>query len=190
MLYRTFTIAALVVVTSSALGQDPDRIRPEFRPYVGMYVPTGNHRSDFTSATTVGMQGAVELSRNAHVLATVGWAHGHSKFSGFSEELTYIWNYDIGAELNAFYELDPTLFVRPFVGLGAGARTYDYKESRTTSSTCATGYGSLGSEVQGKMLAFRLETRGYLSCFESPITGKKQTRDDVVFSMGLALHIW
>ena len=41
----------------------------------------------------------------------------------------------------------------------------------------------------GALVAFRFEARDYLSCFESPVTGVKRTRNDSGLSVGLADHI-
>ena len=44
-------------------------------------------------------------------------------------------------------------------------------------------------EARGPSLAVRLEGRDYLSCDESPLTGEKNTRNDVRITLGLGLRL-
>jgi len=181
-------IAALALVASAAAAQEP-RVSMEFRPFVGAFVPMGDQSNDFKSATTLGTQGAVELNNNWHLVGQLAWTHGHNKL-GLSEDLTYIWQYNLGTELNAFYAMSNGFLFRPFVGLGGGMRTYDYQITGMDSKSCTEGYGALGGELQKSAFALRFETRDYLNCFESPFTGKKSSRNDMSFSIGVALHAW
>lgn len=186
---RKILLISGLALAASALGaQEPwQRARPEIRPFVGAYVPTGALRDRFETATMVGAQGALELNQNFHVTASVGLTHGHNKF-GFNDDLTYIWQYDVGAEFNLVEPVTRDWMLRPFVGLGAGARTYDYKVTSGTNS-CAAGYGALGSELQKGAVAFRVEARDYAVCFKSPVTGRKSTRNDLGIAFGIAYHI-
>lgn len=181
-------IPAALLCAAGLGAQDMQWPRPEFRPFVGAFIPMGAARDAFKSATTVGGQAAVELNRNFHLLGTVSWTHGHNKFDVI-DDLTRIWQYDIGAEYNVVQELGGGWMLRPFAGGGLGARTYDYAGTLGTN-TCTAGYATLGSEVQLRAVAFRLEAREYLSCFESPLSGKKHTRNDVGISLGVAYHIF
>ena len=72
MRYRYLVAIALVTVATASAAQQPERIRPEIRPFAGVYVPTGAIRHDFKSATMLGMQLALEMSRHVHVLGSVG----------------------------------------------------------------------------------------------------------------------
>jgi hypothetical protein len=159
----------------------------EVRPFAGVYLPVGAQRADFKSATMVGMQGAVELTRHVHALATLGWTHGHNKF--FAGDLTHIWQYDVGAEFNLVREMAGGWLFRPFVGGGAGARTIDYRGDAARTTTCAAGYGTLGGEIEMGVVAVRAEARDYLACFESPVTERTRTRNDLALSVGFAYHI-
>jgi len=124
-----------------------------------------------------------------HVVGTVGWTHGHNKYAAFSDELTYICQYDLGAEFNLTRELGPSWTLKPFLGFGAGGRTYDDNAVNVGTTTCTAGYSALGSELQ-KGVAFWFEARNYFTCFESPITAKKKTRNDVGLAFGVAYHVW
>lgn len=182
------TLAALAAVTSIADAQEPS-FQPEIRPFIGAFVPTGSQRDDFRDATTLGLQGAIEFSKYFHVVATMGWTHGHAKFA-LADDLTYIWNYDAGAEFNALMNVGQDWLWRPFVGLGAGGRTYDYRADNVDGRTCTAAYAAVGTELQRRWLALRAEGRDYVNCFTSPLTGKKSTRNDVMLTLGVALHVW
>ena len=186
---RLITAVGVLACASSLGAQTEARpITPEIRPLVGVYMPTGQMRDELKAATMLGVQGALELSRNWHVLGNVTWAHGHNKYA-LSTDRTDVWQYDVGAEGNLVRSMGGRWLLRPFLGLGAGGRTYDHHAGALESKTCTAAYGSLGSEVQWLRVALRLEGRGYLSCFESPTTRKKDTRNDVGLSVGLAFHL-
>lgn len=184
-----FALAALLLASTAVSAQQPQRIRPEIRPFVAAYLPAGALRDEFKSATTLGAQAALEILPYMHVVGTVGWTHGHNKYVGFSDDATYIWQYDVGTEFNLTREWGTSWLVKPFVGIGAGGRTYDYQAPNVGTTTCAAGYSTLGSELQKGVVAFRAEARNYFTCFESPLTGKKNTRNDVALAFGLAYHV-
>ncbi len=190
MRYRTLAVASLMFATSGALAQESSSIRFELRPFVGAFLPRGNMSTDFKADTMIGGQTALELSTNAHVVGTVGWTHGHAKFAPASDDVASIWQYDVGAEFNLLYRMENDWMWRPFAGLGAGGRTYDYSVATFESKTCTAGYAALGSELQGGAVAYRVEGRGYLSCFTSPLTGARETRNDFGLAFGVAWHVW
>jgi hypothetical protein len=182
-----FILAALIV-GAPVTAQSVDPWGPEIRPFIGAFIPTASQVDDFKAATMLGTQAAFELSENFHLLGSFAWTHGHNKFTGFSKDLTYIWQYDVGAELNLMNQMSEAWLFRPFAGLGVGGRTYDYKAVGIGAKTCTAGYGALGTEFQSGAIAVRFEARDYVSCFESPITGRKQTRNDLGLSLGFAYH--
>jgi hypothetical protein len=188
MRYTRFALAALVLAQTLP-AQRIDSFGPEIRPFVGAFVPTGGLRNDFKTATMVGAQAAWEWNDYVHLVSSLSWTHGHAKFAALSEDVTEIWQFDVGGEFNAMHELGAQWLFRPFVGLGAGGRTYDYHALGVGTKTCTAAYGALGLEFQRSAVAFRAEGRNYATCFESPITGKKVTRNDVGLMLGFAYHV-
>jgi hypothetical protein len=184
---QVIVIAACVATSVDA--QRPAAFGPELRPFIGAFIPAGGLRSDFKTATMLGGQAAFEMSDYMHLVGTVAWTHGHNKFTGFSDDITYIWQYDVGVEFNTLHQLSENWLFRPFLGAGGGARTYDYQAKAVGTQTCTAGYGALGAELQRNLIAFRIEGREYLTCFESPFTAKKVTRNDIGLAFGLAYHI-
>lgn len=173
-----------------AVGAQGREVRPELRPHVGVYLPTGAQRDDFEAATLLGMQGALELAPWVHLVGTASWTHGHARFAPLGDEdVTHIWQYDVGPEFNIRHEFENGWMLKPFAGAGVGARTYNYRAQGLMTRTCTAGYGALGTELQWDYVAFRVEGRDYLSCFENPRTGVKETRNDIGLTFGLALHL-
>lgn len=189
MRYGLMVVATSLCLGSVATAQDDPGPRLEVRAFGGALFPTGTQRRDFKTGTTLGVQGGLEVGRYVHLVATGAWTHGHAKFTGFSDDLTYIWHYDAGAEFNAFFEGDLFNF-RPFAGVGAGGRTYAYQASGQSARTSATMYGALGSELQFGSVALRAEARDYVDFFESPLTDRRSNRNDVLLTLGFAYHLW
>lgn len=160
----------------------------ELRSFVGAFIPTGSQRNDFKSAAMVGAQAAQELSSNVHLLGSVAWTKSNNKFASFTNAGTNIWQYDAGIEVNAIRSLDDEWLWRPLVGIGVGGRTYDYQAANVGSNTCTAGYANVGTEFQRKVVALRFDAREYLYCFESPVTAKKSTRNDLGLTLGLVYH--
>lgn len=187
---RTRLLIPAALFASAAMLPAQDRWRPdavEVRPFAGVYVPLGAQRADFQSATLLGAQGAMELNRHFHVVGSVGRTRGHNKI--FANDFTPIWQYDLGVELNLVRNVGDGSLFRPFLGTGSGGRTYEYRALTEGTRTCLAGYGAAGAEMQRGLVAFRFEARDYLSCFESPVTGVKRTRNDIGLSVGFAYHI-
>ena len=186
---RVIAAAALFAAVSSAPAPAQSSVRLEIRPFAGMFVPTGTQRDDFKKAAMLGFQSALEVSSYMHFLASVGWTDGRSKIGALTNDVAHIWQYDLGAEFNGVRELSYSMLFRPFIGVGAGARKYDYDAVGVGTRTCSAGYAALGSELQRKSFALRLESRGYVSCFKSPLSGEQRYRNDMSFAFGLAYHV-
>lgn len=186
---RILAVAALLGALSSATAQQTDRVRFELRPVASLYLPFGSQGDDFKSAPSYGLQAGLELSTNFHVLASGSWMDGRSKIPALVDGNVTMWQYDLGIEANSLHRLASAWLFRPFVGAGAGERTYDYRQPGVAMSTCTAGYAAAGTEFQRSVLAFRLESRGYISCFKQPLTGESLNRSDVLFSFGLAYHV-
>lgn len=183
----TLALAALVTTAMVASAQAP-RVRPEIRPFVGMYIPTGDQRDLFDDAAMFGVQAALEFRPSFHLLGTFGWAPGQTKYA-VAKDNVQIFQYDVGLELNMVRELGESWLFKPFLGFGGGARTYLYDDDNLKNRTCAAGYGALGAELQFARTAIRLEGRDNVFCFRSALPDiKSKTRNDVGLSLGLAYH--
>jgi hypothetical protein len=189
-------LGGLLVATASAEAQDEvlatrgASSKFEIRPYVGAYVPTGDQRDLLKDAVLVGAQGSWRAIPRLAVTGTFGWAPSKDRIRPGDETLD-VYQYDIGAEARA-----PSWFssgswdFTPFVGLGVGGRTYNYRDlDNIDSKTNVAGYGALGGEAGFGRVGLRLEARDYVSRFE-PLTGggDTKTRNDLTFAAGLTVR--
>jgi outer membrane protein with beta-barrel domain len=184
---RTAVVAALLT-GAAALAAQTRTIKPEVRPFAGAIIPTGDQRNFFKDAPMVGMQAALELDPSFHLVGTFSWVPGQNKYP-VAQDNVNIFQYNVGAELGFVQPLGGSWEMRPFVGLGAGGRTYSYQSIGLADKTCTAGYGAVGTEFQVARTALRLEARDNVFCFKSPVAGvASQTRNDIGLSFGVAYH--
>jgi hypothetical protein len=181
-------LPALLLCGSTASAQIIPIPRLEVRPWVGAKVPTGIQRNVFAAAPAAGVQGAIEMTRAMHMVATLGWSPARSKLD-VANRGTDVFEYDVGIEYNLLFPLAGRWEVKPFAGGGAGARTYRYDAEGLPSNTPLTAYGSLGTELQRGLLALRIEARGYLHGFTDPLTDEWDARNEVSAALGFAYHV-
>jgi len=160
----------------------------ELRPVVGAFVPTGSMRNEFRDAMLVGIQGGFEFNSNVHLLLGGFWSRNDTHVTMVGSRHADIWQFDAGAEANMIKPMGRDWFFRPFVGGGVGMRTYDYT-AKAGNNRCLAGYASVGAEAQRFIGAFRFEARDYVTCYESPLTGLKKTRNDVGLTLGFVYHV-
>ena len=185
---RRILLATLGVLAGAAVlsAQEPGA-KLEIRPFAGVSVPTGTQREVFNDAPIFGLQGAVELKPNFHVVGSFGWVTGQNEFV-LSRDNVKIYQYDVGVELGLVRRLG-NWQLKPYLGLGGGARTYAYEAAQLADRTSFAGYSALGSEFQLGRTAFRVEARENAIHFKSPIAGQdSKARNDVRLTAGVAYH--
>jgi hypothetical protein len=187
-------LGGLAVVTLSVAGplaaQSASAGNFEIRPYVGAYIPTGDQRDVFKDAILVGAQGSYRFTPALALTATVGWSPTEDRLTAGQETVDLL-QYDIGAELRAASWLQGESWdFSPFVGLGVGGRTYDYRDlDDVDAKTNVAGYGALGGEFGFGQFGLRIEGRDYVSRFEPLIgNGATKTRNDVAVAAGLTIR--
>lgn len=182
----TFLVLASLALGATALPAQT-RVTPEVRPFIGVNIPTGAQRDVFADAPLLGIGGALQLRRNLHLVGTFAWVPSQTEYA-VAEDNANIFQYDAGLELSVQRAMG-TWLVRPFFGLGAGARTYAYQSELLANKTCAAGYAAVGSEFNLGAAALRLEARDNLFCYRSPIEGEdSHTRNDLGLSLGMSYH--
>jgi hypothetical protein len=133
----------------------------------------------------LGLQVAAEIGERAHAVASIGWAFSSDK----AGDDVHVSQYDLGLEVFQTFHLGEQWMLRPFLGAGAGGRTYIFDDSDADSQNDLAGYATLGTEFQIHRMALRLAGRGYLTRFEGLHgNGKHVTRGDLALSAGLAYH--
>ena len=152
---------------------------------LGGFVPTGAARGTVSNGYAIGAQIGIGLTPG---VATVGTAFAtQTKFRAIDVVEVTLIQYDVGVEFAPDAPHDSTHRVIPFVGLGAGGRTYDLRDAGTTTRTYPAAYLGAGAEIRLQRLAFRMEARGYASRLEAA-AGATMTRTDIAGLAGLAVH--
>jgi hypothetical protein len=179
-------LTTLFVASSQATAQNiPGRF--EIRPFVGAYIPTGDQRDLLKDAVLAGAQASWHAVPALAITGTFGWSPNKDRITAGNQTLD-IYQYDVGAELraNSLYNAGVWDFT-PFVGLGLGGRTYNYRDLEVDSKTNFDGYGAVGGDVGFGPIGFRIEARDYVSQFK-PLSGngETKTRNDIGLAFGLA----
>jgi hypothetical protein len=178
-----WAVVALVLQTGVAAAQPPVH-RPVIRPWVGELIPLGAQKDDFKETPMFGLQAAVPIAPSLQLVGSFGWAPAKDKL-GVADDGVNVLDYNAGLEFNP---LQGSL--RPFVGVGAGARSFLYGPATLMSQTCEAGYGSAGVELQTARMALRLEARGNAFCFRSPQTGTgSANRNDIGLAFGVGYQL-
>ena len=181
----TLAFAGLVAVTTAASAQGTTGF--ELRPFVGAYIPTGDQRDLLKDAVLVGAQLSYNIIPAFSVTGSFGWSPSKDRITAGNQTLD-IYQYDVGGELRASSLYDGGVWnFTPFVGLGIGGRTYNYRDLDVDSKTNFDGYGALGGDIGFGPIGFRIEARDYVSQFK-PLTGggDTKTRNDIGLAAGLS----
>jgi len=172
--------AAPVIAQSGGGSQQAFAIRP----FVGGYVPTGAQRDFLKGSVFAGGQASWQVIPELALVGTFGWSPSNDKITSGQPKLD-LYQYDLGAELS-----QPGMWgFSPFVGLGVGGRTYNYRSLDVSTKTDFDGYGAIGGDIPFRTFALRLEARDYVSQFK-PLnsSGGTQTRNDVALAAGLSIR--
>jgi hypothetical protein len=180
-------LAALLI--ASAAAAQTRKAAMEIRPFAGVYVPTGAQHDIFRIAPMVGVQGALELRPNIHLVGELSWVPANMKVATTNDN-AHILSQDLGVEMLLVRELPNGWLVKPFAGLGGGIRNFLYRANEFTSRGGPAGYGTLGSELEIGSIALRLEARGHIFRYRPPMTGSDNvTRRDLSVQLGMAYHL-
>lgn len=185
------TLAGLAVASDATAQGAPasvSRNRWEFVMSSGALVPTGAQRDVIKDAGLSTAQLSYVIGSRFAVTATTGWARSRDMASAGKPKLD-VFTYDVGAEVRApRWATTTRVAFTPLVGIGAGARSYNYRSLDVDATHNVAAYGTVGGEVGAGRVRVRLEVRDYLTRFkplEGP--GDATTRNDVVAMLGLRL---
>jgi hypothetical protein len=152
----------------------------------GTIVPTGAQRDAIKRGNMTAAQLSYVVRPALAVTAMVGWARSRDIAAADDPKLD-VFTYDVGAELRApRWTAGRGVTFAPFAGVGAGARSYNYRSLDVDATHNAAAYGAAGGELGVPHLRLRLEARDYVSGFR-PLAGggPSATRNDVVVMAGL-----
>ena len=190
------TLAALTALAAfTALATFAPRVEAQrsfaIRPNVGVFVPTGDQKDLLDNAVLVGLQASYDITPSFALVGSLGWAP--SKDLTLADEKVDLFQYDLGIE-GRLPNLTPSagISTRPYATLGAGGRTYDYRDvSDADAQTNFLGYGAVGVELAQASgpLGLRLEARDNVTAFKG-LQGElaeRKARNDLQFSAGLTI---
>jgi len=154
--------------TSPISAQDIQFPAVSVGPIAGVYIPMNKNSEELSTTVTLGVQVRGELTKYFGLTATIWWAGSEAELPSLFDgvEPIDLYHYDLGVEFRP-----PPLFqehknVTPFLGIGAGGVTYDFRDICGSAESDFSAFASMGLEVLVEHLAFRLEGRGYLWEFD------------------------
>ena len=161
----------------------------EFRIPSGGLVPTGAQRESLKDAHLTAAQASYVVRPAFAITATVGWARSRDLASAADPKLD-VFTYDVGAEARApeWFARRAVTF-RPFVGAGAGARSYNHRSLDRDATHNVAGYGTVGGEFGAGRVGLRLEARNYVTGFKPLVgVGDAKSRNDLALLEGLRFN--
>ena len=190
---RTTTVAivalsmlAVLSRTSQAQNAAPQPAAWEVRFTSGGLVPTGAERATLKDAQYSAAQVSWLVLPSLAVTSTVGWGRSRDIATTDDPQLD-VFTYDLGAEARGGqWFTGKAMTFSPFLGAGAGARSYNYRNLDVDATHNVAAYAAGGGEVNAGRVGVRLEVRDYVSGFKPLIGGgTATTRNDVVIMVGL-----
>lgn len=183
--------SSVIALSALADAQPVVATRPGFELIVpsGTMVPTGAQEDDVARGNLTAVQLSYGLHPSLVVTSTLGWARTRPVGRGTDARLD-LFTYDAGAEYRlARRPSDGRFSIKPFTGLGIGARTYNYRNVDLATTHHLAAYASAGGEVGNRRLRFRLEVRDYLTWLDAGQPAEATRRNDVAVLAGLRLGL-
>lgn len=185
------SLGFLLVVAPLATAQSSPSTPPsrELRFTGGAYIPTGSQRTFLQNAQASAMQLSLLVRPSLAVTGTFSWARSRDTKSANADKLDVFMS-DVGVEARlAHRQVHRSVTFSPFIGLGAGLRSYNYRKLDVDATHNSAGYAAVGGELGVGHVGIRLEARNYASGFK-PLagTGKSEMRNDVNVMLGLRFN--
>ena len=161
----------------------------EFLVSSGSVLPVGTEKGIIERGDLTAAQLSYVVHPALALTATVGWARSHDISTTDSPTLD-LFTYDLGAEFRApRMTVAEGVSVGPFAGVGAGARSYNYRNLDVNATHNVAAYASVGGQADVRRIGFRVEVRDYVSDFK-PLsgTGKAVTGNDVMVMVGIRIN--
>lgn len=180
--------AILLTVSGLAQAQASATRKPGFELLMptGTFTPKGAHDEDLKRANLTAVQLSYGLRPDLVLTSTVGWARTHATGLGADAKLD-MFTYDIGAECRIPRRVGDGRFnVKPFTGLGVGARSYNYRDIDAATTHNLAAYAAAGGEIGLAKVRVRLEVRNYMTWL-NPAGTDNVRRNDVAFMAGVRL---
>lgn len=188
--FGVLSMLAPSIQTSAAQAPTTQASTWELRFTSGALVPTGNQRNFLKDAQLSAAQLSWVVRPSLAITGTFGWARSRDITSGDSPKLD-VFTSDLGVEVrSAQWFADRAITFSPFAGLGAGARSYNYRNLDVDATNNLAAYGTVGGAFGIGRMGLRLEVRDYATGFKPLVgAGKSDERNDVVIMAGLRFNM-
>jgi hypothetical protein len=180
---------ALTSRTAIAQTADPQERTWETRVTSGALVPTGGQRNFLDDAQVTAIQVSRVLRPSLAITGTFGWARSRDVAAARNPKVD-VFTSDLGIELRPRqWFAGRAVTFDAFVGVGAGARSYNYRRLDEPAAHNIAGYGAVGGELGLGRVGLRLELRDYVSGFKPLASaGKSHTSNDVMITAALRFN--
>ena len=184
-------IVSTVVSARTVAAQSPAASAPtwELRFTSGALVGTGAQRTQVKDAQMSAAQVSWLVRPMLAVTGTFGWARSRDIATTNDPKLD-VFTTDLGVEVRpTMWFADRAATLSPFVGAGAGTRSYNYRSIDADATNNLAGYIAAGAELGRGRLGVRVEVRDYATGFKPLVgTGSSDTRNDVVVMVGMRFN--
>jgi hypothetical protein len=180
------TVAAMQMAAPSDAAAQTTPERFQLMLNSGKLVPTGAQRDAFETSNLTAAQFFYSVHPAVAVTAALGWARSRDAVA-VSNNRVDVFTYDAGAEVRApALAIGNGITFRPMAGLGAGARSYNYRHRDVDATHNVAAYGSAAGELGYRRVRIRIEARDYVTSFQPLIgEGSSDTRNDVAVIVGV-----
>ena len=161
----------------------------ELRVSSGALVPTGTQRDVLKDAQMTAAQLSWVVTPSVAVTGTFGWARSRDVGSADRPKLD-VFTSDLGVEARPVQWITGrAVTFSPFAGVGAGARSYNYRKLDVDATHNLAAYGAVGGELGMGRVGLRLEARNYATGFKPLVgVGKSDMRNDVVVMAAVSFN--
>jgi hypothetical protein len=182
------TIAAMLAFASTPSRADDAVRRFDVTPFVGIYVPTGDQRDLLDHAIWKGLTASYDLHRFASVTGSFAWTSTETK-AVFGDDELDLFQYDVGVESHYPFLVAGGLTLQPFLAVGGGARTYDFRDRDVGAETDLVGYVAAGVTAAHGRFALELGARDNLTSFDGLSgEGRDETWNDLNVFAGVGMR--
>lgn len=180
-------VALVVAMSGLAHAQSSASMKPglELLLPTGTINPTGAQEDELERANLTAVQLSYGLRPDVVFTSTVGWGRTRPVGRGTDAKLD-VFTYDVGTEFRLPRRTGDGRFnFKPFAGIGAGARSYNFRNVDTATAHDLAAYVSAGGEIALAKVRLRLEVRDYITWRNPSDASGSVRRNDVVFMAGL-----
>ena len=186
---RSALVLGILVSARTSIAQTPTQPKTwEVRFTSGALVPTGDQRNSLKNAGTTAAQVSWMIRPSLGITGMFAWSRSRDVAMVAQPKLD-VFSSDLGLEARLGERFrESAVTFSPFVGMGGGARSYNYRKLDQDATHNLAGYAAVGGEIGVRRVGVRIEARDYVSQFKPLIgAGQSATRNDVVVMVGLRI---